>query len=669
MSSRPASGVQPSLNIRRKQDVLCSRHQSKGCSDGAGNGRLIPLAESHNPGYKGLSWDNPTWKSSRIPQDDHQETRCWVWTQGHGWKVWTTEGDEMWLCKLCYDRSSLKKHWFKSSKSTSRVKEHMEQEHGINSRGSTLPRSHKGKKRKIDEYTDVYDTGLCSSSAPAASFSSCGFWKMYLQCIIADEVPLPGLDLTHLSLLVTYASPQNRLPPLEAISSWIKKTYDRQLSIAADVLTSAATKVSILPMIHTSGVSVRLLGIRTYFIDHNGRPTIMFVSMQRRQNGHAASCSTDVVSAIIDEHHLRRSLGYIATDDFSNSATCASLATFSRHPTGDDRRLQCLAYLLDSLAQSILFGCVAKDLEGELVAAGNNEKEKTGIWRKRAPYGKLHNIINYIKRYPEREERFMNIQRRSCAGKPSLQRSETLKLLQDKGMTWESMKDSIGRALHLRSALHEFVDKEMEDEDQDTSQPSIAQDCLAFREWEVLKVYHDILQRIGNTVEVLQGEKESLGAIWQVLPQFEALLDCLDQSRRRELPQDEERAIPARPRHVEHDGPIVVAGQNCVAETGGTAKQSSGGTTQVEDPTAVRDRFNVNVDHVFVQYEFNARLDAALQQIRDFCETLRGNTLYVAAVVLHPRIKWRFLEAKWKDCGDRLSTTKEALSSVGCRSI
>ena len=286
---------------------------------------------------------------------------------------WTTEGDEMWLCKLCYYRSSLKKHWFKSSKSTSRVKEHMEQEHGINSRGSTLPRSHKGKKRKMDEHTDVYDTGLCSSSAPAASFSSCGFWKMYLQCIIADEVPLPGLDPTHLQLLITSASPQNRLPPLEAVSSWIKKTYDRQLSIAADALTSAATKVSMSPMIHTSGGRAKLLGVRTYFIDHSGRPTTMFVSMPRRQNGPTTFGTADMVSAIIDEHHLERSLGYIATDDVSNSAACAFLAAFTCHPAGKDRRLQCFADLLDSLAQSILLRCVAKSLEGELVAAGNNE--------------------------------------------------------------------------------------------------------------------------------------------------------------------------------------------------------------------------------------------------------------------------------------------------------
>lgn len=662
MTSQPPNDVQPSLNVQWRQDVPCSRDKSKGCSEGAEKGRLIPFVKSHNPGYEGLVWQKPKEDGTRITKDDHPETESWVWTQDHGWKVWTVDGDEMWLCKLCYGRSSPKQHWFKSSKSTSRVKQHMRKEHGINSRGSTLLSLQNRKKRKIDEYTDRYETGVSSSSAPLVSSSSFGFWKMYLQCIIADEVPLPGLGPTHLQLLITYASPQNRLPPLQTVSSWIKKTYDRRLSIAAEVLTSAATKVSISLIIHTAGVGVRLLGVRTYFIDHNGRPTIMFVSMPRRQNGHAASGTTDMVSAIIDEHHLRRSLGYIATDDFSNSAACLSMAAFTCHPTGHDRRLQCLAYFLDSLAHSILFGCVGKGLEGELVAAENNEKEQTDIWRKRGPYGKLHNVINYIKKYSQREERFTDIQRRSCVGKLSLGQSETSKLLQDKVTRWESMRDSIGRALHLRSALDEFVDKEMED--QDTSQLSIAQDCLAPREWEVLKVYHDILQRIGNTVEVLQGEKESFGAIWQVLPQFEALVDCLDQSRRRELPQDEERDIPARLRDVEHDGSLVVAGQNCVVGKGrnGTARQSSGAAKEADDPISVRDRFNINVDHVFVQYEFNARLEAALQQTQDFCETLRGNTLYVAAVALHPRIKWRFFEAKWKDCRDRLSTMKQALS-------
>ena len=83
----------------------------------------------------------------------------------------------------------------------------------------------------------------------------------------------------------------------------------------------------------------KLLGVRTYFIDHSGRPTIMLVSMPRRQNGHTTFSAADMVSAIIDEYRLGRSLGYVATDDVSNSADCAFLAAFTCHPAGNDRRL------------------------------------------------------------------------------------------------------------------------------------------------------------------------------------------------------------------------------------------------------------------------------------------------------------------------------------------
>ena len=662
-ASQPTNLVRPLFDSYSQQDVYCSHNNSAFCSDGADAGSPTRSHKSSIPGYEDLLWQNPTDEGSRNSQDDHEETRCWVWTRNHGWKVWNADGEELWLCKLCHGCSSQEQHWFKSSKSTTRAKLHMKEKHGITARGSRLPPVQSGKKRKLDDYMNVYDTDTCTSSALPVPSSLFGFWKMYLQCIIADELPLPGFGSAHLQHLITRASPQNRLPPLETVSSWIKKAYDRQLSVARDILTSATTKVSMSFRVHAPGIDVRLLGIVAHFIDCEGRPTSTFVSMPRPENRQTTFGVTNLVSAIIDEYDLGKSLGYITTPDSRDSAASMAVAAFTCHLAGKDRRIQCSAHLLNSVAQSILYGGAANVLEGELIAAMDDEIKKMGVWRQRGPCGKLHNIFNYIKRYSQREERFTDIQRRSCAGKPLLGHSKISKLLQDKGTNWESMKDSVEKALHLRSALHDFVDQEIEN--QDTSQPSIAHDRLTSREWEVLEVYHKILQRIGNTLKVLDGEIESrFGAIWQVLPQFEALLDCLDKSRQRKLAQDDQGTISARLQDVQNDNSIVVAGQNCVAGTShnGTARQLHDATTQAVDPTVVQDQFNTQIDRVFVQYEFNAHLDAALQTTQNFCETLRGNMLYVAAVVLHPRIKWRFFETKWKDCKDRLSTMKEALS-------
>ena len=74
------------------------------------------------------------------------------------------------------------------------------------------------------------------------------------------------------------------------------------------------------------------------------------------------------------------------------------------------------------------------------------------------------------------------------------------------------MDDCIERALYLQPALDEFIEKEIDNwhvarrRKQKVLRPSIVDDHLTLDDWEVLKAYHEILQPIKTSTDILQGQ-------------------------------------------------------------------------------------------------------------------------------------------------------------------
>jgi hypothetical protein len=126
--------------------------------------------------------------------------------------------------------------------------------------------------------------------------------------------------------------------------------------------------------------------------------------------------------------------------------------------------------------------------------------------------------------------------------------------VEDNDTRWNSTDDCIERALYLQSALDEFVEKEIDNwhvarrRRQKALRPSIVDDCLNSDDWEVLKTYHEIVQPMKKSTNILQGQIGGrFGAIWQVLPQFEILPTHLEEQCQRHLPLQSQRSAPSSP--------------------------------------------------------------------------------------------------------------------------
>ena len=126
------------------------------------------------------------------------------------------------------------------------------------------------------------------------------------------------------------------------------------------------------------------------------------------------------------------------------------------------------------------------------------------------------------------------------------------------------------------------------------------------------------------------------------MPQFEILITHLEEQRQRHLPRLLGRCSCLVRRTSQ--GPQHRCPNGC------------------ESPHEAEDRSPEETTCIASERHFSTNINAAWQKLNDYYERLDDNVVYVAAVVLHPRMKWRYFKTKWSDHEDWLSTWKAELA-------
>lgn len=154
----------------------------------------------------------------------------------------------------------------------------------------------------------------------------------------------------------------------------------------------------------------------------------------------------------------------------------------------------------------------------------------------------------------------------------------------------------------------------------------MADDVLDDDDWHVIAIYHELLEPIKVATGYLQGQPGSRhGSIWQVLPAFEKLLAHFERQRLR-YPVTQPTAAAVR----EHGSQSQL-----------TFSQNHGLTAQaIESQPAAQISFETHL---------STNINLAWQKLNEYYYKLDDTSIYVAAVVLHPRMKWRWIEKQWQE--------------------
>jgi len=261
----------------------------------------------------------------------------------------------------------------------------------------------------------------------------------------------------------------------------------------------------------------------------------------RRINGrhtgeNLAACFLDVVEpySIIDK------IGYFTLDNASNNDT--ALHHIAQHLKDLDitfdpiqRRLRCFGHIINLVVKSFLWGSDAEVFEAQISTYHDLQQETAELeaWRRKGPLGKLHNVISWISRSPQRRERFQAEVRKSLG--PN---TKAVSLIRSNTTRWGSDYDSLLRAFELRDQLEEFISRVLrrnEDQENDGSPTSLHLDELTPADWNILREIMHILQPFRKWQLILQS-KMHFGQLHDIFPAMDELLYKLEESREHDLP-------------------------------------------------------------------------------------------------------------------------------------
>jgi hypothetical protein len=167
-----------------------------------------------------------------------------------------------------------------------------------------------------------------------------------------------------------------------------------------------------------------------------------------------------VIIQVIKDYNLGSRIGYFVTDNAYNNDTAIEIVVghFFPHMTEKkrrSRRLRCLGHVINLSAKAFLYGkeydAFEKDIEN--VKEHSELLKELNIWRKRGPVGKLHNVVTFICRSPQRRDKFADIKQFSAKDSEDFNH---LKLIVDNATRWNSLYLMIERALKLRDRIDRF---------------------------------------------------------------------------------------------------------------------------------------------------------------------------------------------------------------------
>ncbi|KAG9375693.1 hypothetical protein A1F94_013749 [Pyrenophora tritici-repentis] len=228
-------------------------------------------------------------------------------------------------------------------------------------------------------------------------------------------------------------------------------------------------------------------GVVAHFADADGTIRDLPIALPQLTGAHTGERIAEVVGNIIDVFGITRSqLGYFVLDNaYANDTAQAITASAA-------------ALTLNLVGQMIIFG-FDKDAYDNDQDEHKTEAAYLQEWRQQGPLGVLIDIINYIQT-PQQHDLFADCQRRVNAKAPD-QKQEILEPVKPVVTRWNSFHDTFVRAAKLHNAVDEYAQSHIE--------RTMGADARQNGE--------------------ARGKAGRFGAIYEVIPVFEAVLAVYEQ--------------------------------------------------------------------------------------------------------------------------------------------
>jgi hAT family C-terminal dimerisation region len=545
-----------------------------------------------------------------------RDRRSSIWLHGHG-LIEIPSRKKYWACKSCDDKGIITIYL---SASTVNALDHLEKAHKIYRR--------KRARDLIEEYPDNDSLPSTPGSQASSASSDQGtlpgmferatkklkkvlypeelveaFKDRFIRWLVAYQIPLVAVENDLFYRILQLCDPKiAALLPYsgDTVRAWIMDAYEaRKSQLKREIHQNAVSMIHLSFDLWTSPNCIPLMGVVAHYTDKSYRNRTTMIALKRLRESHSGENQGSLLIEIIKDFDLKERLGYFITDNAGSNDTAVEFLLTTLLPTLTEtkrtqRRLRCFGHILNLACGAYLYGHDPESFEVEVIVleALAREQEELKAWRKHGPIGKLHNIVVFIRRSPQRREAFLRL---AVTGEEYAK----LMLIQDNSTRWNSVYSMIDRAMKKQSDVQIFVIQSgMEKE---RYKRIDVEDHLTAEDWRVLtEVLNHLKPFYEMTLRLQSRAKEGHhGSLWEGLPAMEYLLD---------------KVITAKKDH---------------------ARRTEDDLPWNDDPTAQTNK------HIA------ASLDNCWGKLDEYYKMLDDTPVYAAAIVLHPGQGWRYLEEMW----------------------
>lgn len=610
------------------------------------------------------------------------------WIYLWGWRVISTKNNEAyWLCRLCHNLSRASRpsgHIYKAA-ATNGATHHLRTVHSLTEDGH-LP---------IEEPNQQTLDGFTNTAAMRGQFDFLTFKSKILRLFTTTQVPLSLIEEEAFRDLLIYLEPrlERSIPSRRTLRRCIETAYLRAHREVESDLRGATTRINISFDLWTSpGRRLSLLGVVAHYLNANYQPRNVLLALPRMRGSHTAVSIAVTLTELVEHFDLTTRLGNVVTDNASENSACIALLATQYAIDPKQRHVLCMGHVINLVAQQVLFGSDIDAFEPELVTT--SEQLELQQWRKKGPIGKLHNLVKYITHSSNRQDRFHEVQRDQPVPLQSQKDSakDSYDLIKDNRTRWNSWFDAAERALDLKQSIDDFVDQELEDYNVqmavfngrasqsnsrwrgavEPKKPSIFNDRLTPEDWGVITQYVEVLRPCKLATMRLQGhvkdsatsDKVVTGALWMVLPIYEEILSsfeiarkCHPTAEKQRSQQDPLTTSNASPPTSPYASPSPVSRRTTRSSQMHTQTRASAPrndpTTLTDDVVAEERSINPMGEgddpsaYTDVESHFSTNMNLGWQKLDAYYKKTDATPLYRAAVVLHPRMKWQWIQRHW----------------------
>lgn len=437
-------------------------------------------------------------------------------------------GLQVWKCKLCLDRKPPKFYERVYKNGSTPIFRHLKNEHRVHLQTSKeqAATEEKAGLNLLEAWMAKSTNQEASKLAPILSarsedaISKAELRELIMRLVADADLPFKIVRSAPFKALIRRLNSEamSFFPYSDStVKADLKEGFRLRQEILRDVLPQALSKIHVIPDGWTSPNKKGLLGITIQWVHTTGLQTLR-LGLRELEGSHSGLATSTEILNLAGNYNFPRNVGFIIADNASPMDTAAMEMENLLSPQGIEYdakffRLRCFGHIINLTVQEFFFGPTATEESQQQQQPSKLPKDSDVLarfteedWREYGCIGKLHNIIVFVQRSPQRLSRFKAL-------------SNDLSLKRDNKTRWNSWYEAIEWALRdeIKSAISEFCSNE----------PKLYEDELRGTDWSLLANVRDFLKPFFKATKDTEGSRSTID---KILPSMERLLTHLEKS-------------------------------------------------------------------------------------------------------------------------------------------